>query len=146
MDPELLLRLFDETTALFHRLRAAAAQAHGQGELTAARRGILLSLEQHGPSTVPALARMRPVSRQHVQSVVDGLLADGLVQTRPNSAHRRSNLIALTAGGQALLGRIHSRERKLLAGIAWKVTPRSVKAAASVLRQVRIQLEDLREA
>src|SRR5215813_8522065 len=59
--------VFDEAVSLFHLLRALAARLHGQGEMTAARRGILRGLERLGPQSVPQLARARPVSRQHIQ-------------------------------------------------------------------------------
>src|SRR5436190_234471 len=89
--------LIDETVALFHRLRAAAAAIHGEGELSAARRGVLRSLARAGAQTVPQIAAARPVSRQHIQTVVDALVADRLVETTDNPAHRRSVLVRLTA-------------------------------------------------
>ncbi len=82
--------LFAETVALFHRLRATAAQMHGQGELSAGRRGILFELARLGPQSVPQMARARPVSRQYVRGLVDGLRADGLVDLAANPAHRRA--------------------------------------------------------
>ena len=69
--------LFDAAVALFHRLRATAGEVHGQGEPTAGRRGVLRDLSRLGPQTVPQMARRRPVSRQHIQ-----LLVNGLVDTR----------------------------------------------------------------
>ncbi len=38
---EAFAALVDETRLLFHRLRRASEQIHGQGELTAGRRGVL---------------------------------------------------------------------------------------------------------
>lgn len=145
MDPQRLIELFDETAALFHRLKMAVEQVHGQDEMTAGRRGVMRSLARHGPLTVPQLARQRPVSRQHIQAVVDGLLESGLVEAEANSAHKRSPLIVLTEAGRKLLERMAARERRLLAGIDWPVNERAVMAAARVLRQVRTQLENLPE-
>ncbi len=145
MDPQLLLDLFDETVALFHRLRATAANTHGQGELSASRRGVLRSLAR-GPSTVPELARQRPVSRQHIQVIIDSLAEDGLVESRPNPAHQRSSLIAITPKGETLLRTMESRERKALTATDWPVSESAVKQAAKTLRQIRQHLEFRKES
>jgi DNA-binding MarR family transcriptional regulator len=141
---EELPALFDETVALFHRLRRAAQQVHGQGEATAGRRGILRSLEQGGPQTVPQLARARPVSRQHIQVLVNPLLAEGLVEALPNPSHRRSQLLRLTPRGRQLLERMEARERRLCAGLRVTVSRRQLQEAAEVLRRVRQALEAAR--
>jgi len=57
--------------------------------LSAARRGVLRSLARLGPQTVPQMAGARPVSRQHIQTIVNALAADGLVETIDNPAHKR---------------------------------------------------------
>jgi DNA-binding MarR family transcriptional regulator len=64
--------------------------------------GLLRSLKEHGPQTVPALARMRPVSRQHIQTLVDAMAEDGFVMFKPNLAHKRSQLVAITPEGERL--------------------------------------------
>lgn len=137
MDPAPLSQLFDETVALFHHLRAAAETVHGEGELSAARRGVLRSLETHGPKTVPDLARMRPVSRQHIQTIVDALAADGLVELKNNPAHKRSSLVALTAAGRALLAEMREREEKFLREAGFDVSEPDLRKAAETLRRVR---------
>src|SRR5262249_26714267 len=76
----------DETRKLFHRLKAVAETVHGQGETSAGRRGILLDLARHGAHTVPQLARARPVSRQHIQTLVNALRTDRYVELIDNPA------------------------------------------------------------
>jgi len=71
-----LLRLFDEIPATLHRLKAVATRVHGLDASSAGRRGILRSLDSMGPQSVPQMARARPVSRQHIQVLVNGLLED----------------------------------------------------------------------
>src|SRR5262249_19593397 len=90
-----------ETVALFHRLRDASQQVHGQGELSSGRWGLLRDLDRLGPQTVPQMARSRPVSRQYIQTLVDGVVKQGLVELVENPAHKRSPLVELTAKGQA---------------------------------------------
>lgn len=140
-DPGPLLALFDETVRLFHRLRVLARRVHGQGEASAGRRGVLRSLMGQGSQTVPALARARPVSRQHIQALVDQLRAQGLVVLQPNPAHRRSHLVALTGKGRRSLELMEARERRVLAGLGLRASSRALAEAAETLRGVREALE-----
>ncbi|MFN7919466.1 MAG: MarR family transcriptional regulator [Bryobacteraceae bacterium] len=130
------LRLSDECVALFHTLRAAAEQVHGQGELSAARRGILRSLANSGPQTVPQMARARQVSRQHIQIVVNGLLEDGLVRPVSNPAHKRSSLIQLTTPGRKKVEAMAAAERRLLAELRLPSSA-AMNQAAETLAAVR---------
>lgn len=132
-----LLRLFDETTALFHRLRAVAAEVHGEGKLSAGRRGILRSLEREGPQTVPQLARARPVSRQHIQTLVNPLIAEGLVAGEENPAHRRSPLLVLTAKGRRHVEAMTRAEAELLKGAETGVPLEEIQQAAATLGAMR---------
>jgi DNA-binding MarR family transcriptional regulator len=133
--------LVDETVALFHRLRATAEQLHGDGAQSAARRGVLRTLARCGPQTVPQMANARPVSRQHIQAIVDTLAADGLVETVKNPAHKRSVLVRLTAAGRAAVRDIAGREAALLSTLDIGVPPVDLHRAASVLRAFRTSLE-----
>jgi len=134
--------LIDETVALFHRLRAVAAAVHGEGELSAARRGVLTSLVKLGPQTVPQMAAVRPVSRQHIQTIVDSLAADGLVETVDNPAHKRSVLVRLTARGRTAVRDIARRESALLASLDVGVSAVEIDRAAAVLKRFRTRLEE----
>jgi DNA-binding MarR family transcriptional regulator len=78
---------------------------------------------------VPELARERPVSRQHIQTLVNALLAAGLVETRPNPEHRRSPLLSLSEEGRRRLKQLQDRETRLLAQTAPSVSPVELAAA-----------------
>lgn len=134
--------LIDETVALFHRLRAVAAAVHGEGELSAARRGVLTSLVKLGPQTVPQMAAVRPVSRQHIQTIVDSLAADGLVETIDNPAHKRSVLVRLTARGRTAVRDIARRESALLTSLDVGVSAAEIDRATAVLNKFRTRLEE----
>ena len=136
--------LIDETVALFHRLRAVAEAVHGEGELSAARRGVLTSLARLGPQTVPQMAAVRPVSRQHVQAIVDSLAADRLVETIDNPAHKRSVLVRLTARGRTAVRDIVRRESALLASLDVGVSAAEIDRATEVLKKFRTRLEEQR--
>jgi DNA-binding MarR family transcriptional regulator len=132
--------VIDETTALFHLLHAVAAQLHGGGELTAGRRGVLRGLDRLGPQTVPQMARARPVSRQYIQSLVNDLEAEGLVETYENPAHRRSRLVRLTSRGRAALAEMYRREADLFATLDLPLSEDELRRAAAVLRVSRSAL------
>jgi len=133
--------LFDETRLLFHRLKAAAAALHGQGESSAGRRGVLYDLARGGPQTVPQMARARPVSRQHIQALVNELAADGLVALADNPAHKRSHLVRLTPAGTALVDDMRRRETALLRRLDPEATVAEVAEASRTLRRVREAIE-----
>jgi len=136
--------LIDETRALFHRLKHAAEQIHQQGELSAARRGVLMSLHRLGPLSVPQMARSRPVSRQHIQVLVNALAEDGLVEAGENPAHKRSPLFQLTPAGDRLVGSMSRRETSVVAQLEVGIPDGELRAASAVLREVRKRFEDRR--
>jgi DNA-binding MarR family transcriptional regulator len=132
-----LQAVFDQTVSLFHLLRALATQIHGEGELTAGRRGILRGLERFGAQTVPQMARARPVSRQHIQMEVNQLEADGLAELVANVAHKRSRLVRLTPKGKAHLEAMYRREAEFLATLELPPSEETLLSTAEVLRIVR---------
>lgn len=109
------LRVGGAVRHLFHQLRAVAEVATpAKDGFTISHRAVLESLTTQGMQTVPALARSRPVARQHMQVLVNDLLAWGLVETRPNPAHKRSPLVALTARGAKRFDAIRRAESRVL--------------------------------
>ncbi len=136
-----LRAVVDETIALFHRLRWMAEQIYGEDGRSTARRGILRGLVRFGPRTVPGLARMRSVTRQHVQAVVDALAADGLVRFTPNPSHARSKLVEATARGGELVRRMDEVDARVLDAIRGDLSARDLKVTARTLRAVREEFE-----
>jgi DNA-binding MarR family transcriptional regulator len=129
-----------EVALLFFRMRTAATEYLGQGRHSTGRRSILKSLAE-GPQTVPAMARRRSVSRQHVQKLVDELKADGLVGTRPNPRDRRSRLIVLQSRGRAFLEELRAREAELFAQLAEGLRLEDFEQATRLVREIRERLE-----
>ena len=135
--------VFDQTVSLFHLLRALAEQVHEHGELTSGLRGILRGLDQLGPQTVPQMARARPVSRQHIQLLVNQLEADGLVELVENIAHKRSRLVRLTPKGKAYLEAMYRREYDVYATLALDVPEEALRGAADVLHSLHDALQQV---
>lgn len=132
--------LFSETRLLFHTLKQWAETLLQGLELTVAMRGVLELILLEGPTTVPAMARARMVSRQHIQQQVDALLDRGLVERLDNPAHKRSSIIALSDKGRALIQTLRAEELNALAGIQTGVSDHAMHEAAMVLSACRMAL------
>lgn len=130
-----------ETALLFFRMRVAAKDYLGRGEHSSGHRSLLKSLGAEGPRTVPDMAAARAVSRQHVQKLVDGLKADGLVAAIANPAHRRSVLIALTRRGAAYLREMEEREEALWRFLGRGLSRARVEEATDLMRLLRRRFE-----
>jgi DNA-binding MarR family transcriptional regulator len=124
-----LAPLIGRIPRLYYLLKAVGDQQHADLGVSTAMRGVMASLAAGEPRTVPELARERPVSRQHMQTVVNELLAAGLVETAPNPSHRRSPRIALSEDGRGRLKLIQAREAELLARTAPAVSHAELAAA-----------------
>lgn len=105
--------------------------------------GLLRSLKDHGPQTVPALARMRPVSRQHIQTLADAMAADGLVAFRPNPAHRRSPLVAMTPKGEQVYEALARKLAAVSDDLARDMDARKIAGAADTLARLVTKLDAL---
>jgi DNA-binding MarR family transcriptional regulator len=124
-----LAPLVDRIPRLYFMLQAVGDALHADLGINTGMRGVMSSLTAQ-PRTVPDMARERPVSRQHIQMLVNELLAAGLVQTSPNPQHRRSSLIELTDEGRRRLKEMRDREAALLARTAPQVSPVELAAAS----------------
>lgn len=109
-----LIALADEATLLHYRVNALLDVVHGGEPGVAGRRAVLRNLMANGAMTVPQLAALRPTSRQHMQRVVNELLATGEVEMAMNPSHRRSRLVRITAAGRDRLVALLAREEPLL--------------------------------
>lgn len=87
--------------------RTSEALARAAGQTTA--RWHVLSVVSDGPRTVASAARRLGLARQSVQRVVDGLVADGDLELRPNPDHARAPLVAITGSGAAVLAELVRR-------------------------------------
>jgi DNA-binding MarR family transcriptional regulator len=94
---------------------------------------VLEILHDRGPRTVPQIARQQGVSRQHIQVVVNALLAAGLVECIDNPDHLRSPLVRLGAAGSKACEAVRRREARLLAGLAKRISGGDLKVTLRTL-------------
>jgi DNA-binding MarR family transcriptional regulator len=136
-----LARLFDETVRLYLQLNAKATAIYRRGELSGPRRTVLMTIARSGPRTVAQVARDRSEARQRVQPLVNALIAEGLLASTVNPAHKRAPLVALTARGEAFVREIAQHESRLRARLKLTVPKTDLVRAADTLKAVREVLE-----
>ncbi len=118
---------------LFHKLGGAVTDLHEGSGVSGGMRAVLESVITGGPQTVPQMARARPVSRQHIQTLVNELLDAGYVEYQDNPAHRRSKLVGATEKGRKLFSSFRKREIEALSRLSLGITARALEDAGQVL-------------
>lgn len=125
--------LLAQVNALAIRLRQPATAS---GHLPAAEYSVLDILHTAGPMTVPDIARERSTSRQNIQILVDKLEAGKRVETVPNPAHKRSDLVRLTSEGNRWLMANEPEYRRFLSEIEAELGQNEIQSGLSVLRRI----------
>ena len=139
-----LYPLTQSVRSLFHKMGSAVTRLHQGIRVTGGMRAVLENVITKGPQTVPQMARIRPVSRQHIQSHVNELLKVDYVEYLENPAHRRSKLVQATDKGREVFASLRQREAEALSRLSLKVTFRELEAADKVLSMLieRFQSEE----
>ena len=136
-----VMAVIEEAVALHLRAGTAVEQLHRRPELTSACRGVLRDLAHLGPHTVPQLGRRRDCSRQHVQVLVNRLVADGMAELVDNPDHRRSPLVRLTPRGKNTLETMWRREAELIDSLPAVLGMEELEGARRVLSELCRQLQ-----
>ncbi len=129
--------LLDQVRLLWHVMVHAAEHLHEREPVTLGMRAVMEFLARNGAATVPDIARSRHVTRQHIQALVNDLLALRLVALESNPAHRRSALVRLAGEGHEAIERMKRRERRFFDGLELEARPDDLRRAAGTLRAVR---------
>lgn len=134
-----VLDLSVATIELYFRLEAVTqaiagfAQAGGEW-------GVLRILACDGPQTVPEMARSRPVSRQHCQTIANTLESQGLVEFVENPRHKRSHLVSITKKGKARFEAMTKQFLTAAGGYASNFNSSEIATATDVLRRARAMI------
>ena len=122
--------------SLFHKMGNAVTLLHEGSGISGGMRAVMESLISNGPKTVPEIARARPVSRQHIQTLINELLPLGFVEYQDNPAHPRSKLVAITEEGRAAFAALRSREMEALSKLSINISPKEFEDAERILTQL----------
>lgn len=139
---EKMVALTGAVRAVFNRLKALGDELHGDLEVTTAMRAVMETLSASGPMTVPKIAELKGVTRQHIQLLADALVAAGLAAVKDNPAHRRSSLIALTEKGKRIFTKMRAREAPVVEEIAWEFDTQEMERTTAVLMRLAARLDE----
>lgn len=132
--------ILDVVPFVFFRLVAASDALHMPDCVSTGLRGLMLSIERHGPLSASALADMRPVSRQAVHKASGELIARGWVRrAQPQGRGNAANL-ELTAAGRAQIRAMRSSEMAGIKRLFRGVDSKDIEAALRVLTVVNERL------
>lgn len=135
-----LYAMIREVRTCFNLLKGLSDELIADLGINASLRAVMESLAESGAQTVPAIARSKGVSRQHIQVNMDGLLAKGLAESRDNPAHKRSPLYALTAAGEDVFATVQQRDAAVLERISKTFDTASMQAAGKALAELNYLL------
>ena len=127
----------NEVRLLNNRLIELVEDLHRDTGITASQRAVLEFISRHGPTTVPAIARSRGVSRQHIQVIVNELVSADLLEPQANPAHQRSPNYALTETGQRSIKTLLERESDYLGTHLDGLDAERLATAAATLADLR---------
>lgn len=103
---------------LIRRLFRALSQKSNENleefGISVADRAVMEFLYPDKMLSVPEIAEQYKVSRQHVQSTINSLLAAGLVVAKENPRHKRSSLMMLNSKGRKLFEAILKNDEKVV--------------------------------
>jgi MarR family transcriptional regulator, 2-MHQ and catechol-resistance regulon repressor len=119
----------------------SSVQAHLQAnvaehQLTLTEFAILEVLYHKGPLLLGEVQRRILVSSGGVTYLVDRLAAKGLVERRECAEDRRARYAALTAEGEALIGRIFPQHAACIERVLSGLTPAEQRTATDLLRRL----------
>lgn len=138
-----LAALIGEIRTAFNRLKSIAEALHADLEINPSMRAVLQALVLKAPQTVPEIAKAKGVSRQHVQKIMNVLLANGLVRAEDNPDHKRSGLHRPTSLGESLFAEIQAREAAPLSALAEALPEANVVAATRLLARLNALAETM---
>lgn len=132
-----LYKLILEIRGAFQDLKALSDGMNDDIGVTAAHRAVMESLYGRTGRTVPQIAKAKNVSRQHIQLLVDTLVAKGVLEFTRNPDHKSSRLVGLTDMGRQLFEQIRAQEAKKMAQLSAHLDTAALNDAVRVLRELR---------
>ena len=131
--PERLYDLIRYIRPLYRNLARAVESNLTDTPVSVGMRAILEIVYEQGPCSVPQIADWMGTGRQYVQRMVNDNLAEGTLEKKPNPAHRRSFLLALTPLGRELFEKIRAREAQRLVEVAQTIRAEDLETCLGVV-------------
>ncbi|MFC4376009.1 MarR family winged helix-turn-helix transcriptional regulator [Nocardia halotolerans] len=103
----------------------------------------VLAAVQQQPLPVAGIARAVGVTRQSVQRIADLLVGQGMCEYRPNPAHKRAKLVAITTAGEAAIARIDPQHAAMARRVAEALGPAEFATTVQTLTRLSAALESI---
>jgi DNA-binding MarR family transcriptional regulator len=133
---EAIAELMLDVAQCFFKIRALGQKAGFITSWGGGAFGFMRSLALLGPLTVPQIAQMRPTSRQRMQRLANELAAEGLVEFIANPKHRRSNLVQLTAKGDAHYRELSARLLAIASTMGAALGEADIRKTTEIVRRL----------
>lgn len=109
---------------------------HNLDGINASMRTVMEILSYGGPMTVPEIGRVKGVSRQHVQMVVNTLLEMELIKRQDNPNDKRTYLVSLTWTGKDVYDAIQIREMAELQTLCDQFDTEELRIATKMIQKL----------
>ena len=129
--------LFREVFALQAALAGIMDKVHLEAGLSTSQNKIMRVLTRMESATVPDIAAQLNVSRQFVQTVCNGLNAQGFLGFSENPRHKRSKRMALTVVGRAAYETARRKENEIITKSLPEIAPIKAARASKLLHSIR---------
>lgn len=109
---------------------------HNLDGINASMRTVMEILSYGGPMTVPEIGRVKGVSRQHIQMVVNTLLEMDLIKRQDNPNDKRTYLVSLTWTGKDVYETIQIREMAELQTLCDEFDTEELRIATKMIQKL----------
>ncbi len=100
-----------------------------------ARAAVIANMDRTGTRQAELAGRLG-VSKQAIQQFVDDLVADGVVERRPDPDDRRGRIVVFTAAGRKLLADANAVKRRVEADFRWELGESAFKNLTAALKRL----------
>lgn len=138
----LLNELLREVRKNYQLLKKGADFVHKSTTLTPAIRGIIEILHDQGAMTVPHLAKLRYVSRQSIQVIMDQLSEANWVQIKSNPFHKKSQLFELNDEGIKAYNNMQHSELKQMKRLNLDISEKKLDDALKTIIDINHKIDD----
>jgi DNA-binding MarR family transcriptional regulator len=127
-------RLIEVMPALFRRLVVGLPnEVEGLAKVTTEQYGVLTNILDRGSVSMSELAIARNVALNTATSLVDRLVAAGLVERRGDPGDRRVVRVVLTARGETLMERLRAIRRAAIRGVLDELSDEEIDRVLAAL-------------
>ncbi|WP_446225251.1 MarR family winged helix-turn-helix transcriptional regulator [Nocardia sp. IBHARD005] len=103
----------------------------------------VMAAVQDQPQPVAGIARAMGITRQSVQRIADLLVGKGMCEYRPNPAHKRAKLVAMTEEGEAAIRRIDPQHAAMAHRLSAALGPAEFAATVAALTRLAATLDTI---